>query len=58
MDPLATEFRQQVTIQEIRACRDIVKLQNLSITLMQAYFAAHKMLADRMLKDLPDMKRR
>jgi hypothetical protein len=48
----AKAFRQEVHIRQIRACKDVQKLQDLAIVLMQRADAAHEMLRQQMQQKL------
>ena len=53
MDDLAREFKTQIATRQIQSCSDVKKLQEVCISLMQAYFAANEMIAEMMRADLP-----
>ena len=53
MDDLAREFKTQTATRQIQSCSDVKQLQEVCISFMRAYFAAHQMLAEKMKADLP-----
>lgn len=53
MDELAREFKTQIATRQIQSCSDVKKLQEVCISLMQAYFAANEMIAELLKADLP-----
>lgn len=56
MDKLSLSFAQETAIRQIDDCTNIAELKALTKSLMKSHFESRALIAQLMLRDLPNIK--